>query len=78
MMLAVHDDDQVDAAGPGTESALFGRAEVGALADACGLSQYRERILGAVLAGYRLAPGGGGRTRIGGLPDLADGEIWPQ
>jgi hypothetical protein len=77
MMLAVPDDDETDAAGPGKASVLLGRAEVGALVDACGLGQYREPIVDAVLAGYRLEPGGDGRTRIGGLPDTADGEIWP-
>jgi hypothetical protein len=77
MMLAVHEDDEADAAGAGTARVLLGRAEVGALVDACGLGLYREAIVDAVLAGYRLEPGGDGRTRIGGLPDMADGEIWP-
>ena len=56
---------------------LLSRAEVATLIDACGLGEHREAVLGGVLAGYRLEPGGEGRTRVGGLPDLAEGEAWP-
>lgn len=59
------------------EGSLLDRSEVAALLDACGLGDHREAVLGAVLAGYRLEPGGTGRTRIGGLPDMAEGEAWP-
>ena len=75
---AVNDDEEADAASRSSLSALLDRAEVGALVDACGLGEYREAILDAVLAGYRLEPGGEGRTRIGGLPDMAEAEVWPR
>ena len=56
---------------------LLGREQVTELIDSCGLGRHRDAILGAVLAGYRLEPGGEGQTRIGGLPDMAEGEAWP-
>ena len=60
-----------------TDGKLLRRDEVAALIGQCGLDAHREAILGAVLAGYRLEPGGAGRSRIGGLPDMAEGEVWP-
>lgn len=62
------------------------RAEAGELLDRDGVRELLRRhglepheasILAAVAPGYRLAAGGDGRTRIGGLPDLAPGEAWP-
>lgn len=60
-----------------TAGQLLSRVEVAKLIDACGLSEHRDAVLDGVLAGYRLEPGGEGRTRVGGLPDLAEGEAWP-
>ena len=73
-----HPAPEVEARRRATAGALLDRDEVAALIDACGLGEHREAVLGAVLAGYRLEPGGSGRTRIGGLPDVADGEVWPR
>jgi hypothetical protein len=56
---------------------VLSKTDVTDLIEQCGLATYREEILAAVLAGHRLEPGGDGRTRIGGLPDLAEGERWP-
>jgi hypothetical protein len=51
-------------------------AEIGGLIDQHALSERREAILDALQAGYALMPGDG-PVRIGGLPDLAEGEVWP-
>ena len=56
---------------------LLDRPGVLALIDRFGLTEHADTIAAAVQAGYRLVPGGDGRTRLGGLPDLAEGEQWP-
>ena len=56
---------------------LLSRAEVGALIAHHGLSAHRGTILAAIRPGFWLLPADSGRSRIGGLPDLAPGEQWP-
>jgi hypothetical protein len=48
------------------------------LIEECGLGEHRELVRAALREGYRLAPDERGPHRVGGLPDLADGEAWPE
>jgi hypothetical protein len=56
---------------------LLTRAEVERLIDRHDLTEHRDKVLAAIRPGYWLVPGDAPRTRIGGLPDLAPGELWP-
>lgn len=57
---------------------LLSRAAVLRLIARHDLQPHRDAVLAAIRPGYWLLPGDAARTRIGGLPDLAPGERWPQ
>lgn len=57
---------------------MLGVEEVVALATEEGLGEHARELARCVRPSWRLEPGGGGRSRVGGSPDLAAHETWPR